>query len=83
MPAFLTRAEAQQLVDERFTKTGHVVTSSGRCYSAWTETWRRTDGADATGADVHAFELLPRGQGHGVTACGPAVTLHCTCDSGD
>lgn len=81
-PAFLTRAEAQQLVDERFTKTAHVITSSGRSYSALTETWRRTDGADATQADVHAFDLLPRGQGHGVTANGPVVTLHCSCDSG-
>ena len=82
MPAFLTKAEAQQLVDARFTKVGGVVTSSGRSFSAWTETWRRTDGADATPADIHAFELLPRGQGHSVTANGPVVTLHCSCDSG-
>lgn len=81
-PAFLTRTEAQHLVTDRFTHVGNVTTATGRCYSAWTETWRRTDGADATPADIHAFELLPRGQGHGVTAKGPVVTLHCSCDSG-
>ncbi len=82
MPAFLSRSEAQQLVDARFTRTACVLTSTGRSYSAWTETWRRTDGADATPADIHAFELLPRGQGHGVTAKGPVVTLRCSLDSG-
>lgn len=83
MRPFLTTNEAQSLVNERFTKTGHVTTSSGRCYEAWTETWRRKDGAAATEADVHAFQLLPRGQGHGVTASGTVITLHCTCDSSD
>lgn len=82
MPAFLTPAEAQALVDARFTRVGNVTTSSGRSYSAWVETWRRTDGADATAADVHAFEQLPRGQGHVVTSDGPVVILHCSCDSG-
>jgi len=83
MRPFLTTAEARALIVERFVQASSVVTSRGRCYEAWTETWRRADGADATEADVHAFQLLPRGQGHGVSANGPVVTLNCTCDSSD
>ena len=81
-PRFLTTTEARQLVSERFTRIDRRTLSTGRCYERWTETWRRKDGSDATGADVHAFELLPQGQEHSVRAHGPDIILNCACDSG-
>jgi hypothetical protein len=79
---FLTTAEARQLVAERFERVERRTLSRGRCYERWTETWRCKDGTDATGADVHAFEILPNGQEHFVRAQGPDIILTCACDSG-
>lgn len=81
--AFLTQAEARKLVSDRFDRVDRVTLSKGRCYERWTETWRRRDGAPATAADVHAFEIQPRGQEHSVRADGPDIILNCACDSSD
>ena len=80
---FLTQAEARQLVSDRFHRVDLVTLSKRQSYERWTETWRRRDGAPATDADVHAFELQPRGQEHYVRADGPDIILNCACDSGD
>ena len=79
----MTANDAQARIDARFQKVNETTSSVGRCYRSWTELWETVDGSPANAEDAAAFEALPRGQGHSVTAVGAAIALRCVCDSGD